>query len=231
MRFEDKVAAITGAGQGLGAGFAKAFAKEGAVAVLIGRTGGKLQAVAEEIRKEGGRALVKVCDIAVPEQVEQCFREIEQEAGNVDVLVNNAAYHKSVPVVETSNEEWLSQISINLNGTFFCTKAVLPAMIRNRYGKIINISSSAAKHFFPGFGAYAASKGGIVSFTHTLSEEVRILSGRITESRRLDNPFCSSPVMISRLRRKNPSAAINTILNNSCPSTESGIYPSLSYYL
>ena len=173
MRFEDKVAAITGAGQGLGAGFAKAFAKEGAVAVLIGRTGGKLQAVAEEIRKEGGRALVKVCDIAVPEQVEQCFREIEQEAGNVDVLVNNAAYHKSVPVVETSNEEWLSQISINLNGTFFCTKAVLPAMIRNRYGKIINISSSAAKHFFPGFGAYAASKGGIVSFTHTLSEEVK----------------------------------------------------------
>ena len=109
--------------------------KEGAVAVLIGRTGGKLQAVAEEIRKEGGRALVKVCDIAVPEQVEQCFREIEQEAGNVDVLVNNAAYHKSVPVVETSNEEWLSQISINLNGTFFCTKAVLPAMIQNRYGK------------------------------------------------------------------------------------------------
>lgn len=149
MRFEDKVAAITGAGQGLGAGFAKAFAKEGAVAVLIGRTGDKLQAVAEEIRKEGGRALVKVCDIAVPEQVEQCFREIEQEAGNVDVLVNNAAYHKSVPVVETSNEEWLSQISINLNGTFFCTKAVLPAMIRNRYGKSLTSVPRPPNTSFP----------------------------------------------------------------------------------
>lgn len=149
MRFEDKVAAITGAGQGLGAGFAKAFAKEGAVAVLIGRTGGKLQAVAEEIRKEGGRALVKVCDIAVPEQVEQCFREIEQEAGSVDVLVNNAAYHKSVPVVETSNEEWLSQISINLNGTFFCTKAVLPAMIRNRYGKSLTSVPRPPNTSFP----------------------------------------------------------------------------------
>lgn len=173
MRFEQKVAAVTGAGQGLGAGFAKAFAKEGAVLALIGRTEHKLQAVAKEILENGGKAVVKTCDIGVPEQVERCFKEIEQEAGEVDVLVNNAAYHKSIPVVETSNEEWLNQISINLNGTFFCTRAVLPAMIRKKYGKIINISSSAAKHFFPGFGAYAASKGGIVSFTHTLSEEVK----------------------------------------------------------
>ena len=82
-------------------------------------------------------------------------------------------YHKSVPVVETSNEEWLSQISINLNGTFFLHKGSPAGHDTEPVRKIINISSSAAKHFFPGFGAYAASKGGIVSFTHTLSEEVK----------------------------------------------------------
>lgn len=174
MRFQNKVAAVTGAGQGLGAGFAKTLAREGAVAVLIGRTAWKLQKVADEIQGAGGTALVKVCDISEYKQVMSCFAQIEEEVGSVDILINNAAYHKSIPVVDTPEEEWVSQIGINLNGTFFCTKAVLQAMLKKKYGKIINISSSAAKHFFPGFGAYAASKGGIVSFTHTLSEEVKV---------------------------------------------------------
>jgi NAD(P)-dependent dehydrogenase (short-subunit alcohol dehydrogenase family) len=93
--------------------------------------------------------------------------------GPVTILINNAAYHKSTKVVDTSLELWERQIQTNLTGTFLCSKAVLPSMLERRYGKIVNISSSAAKHFFPGFGAYAASKGGIVSFTHTLSEEVK----------------------------------------------------------
>lgn len=173
MKFEGKIVAITGAGQGIGEGIAKAFAKEGAIPVLIGRTERKLKKVSDEIKSEGGQAVIKVCDIGDPEQVKTCFLELENSVGSVDILVNNAAYHVSIPVVETSTEEWLKQIGINLNGTFFCTKAVLPSMIEKKYGKIINISSSAAKHFFPGFGAYAASKGGIVSFTHTLSEEVK----------------------------------------------------------
>lgn len=173
MNFAGKVVAITGAGQGLGAGFAKEFARMGAKVVLIGRTASKLEKVAEEIRSTRGFARVALCDVGQAAEVERTFREVISELGGVDVLVNNAAYHKSISVVDTTVEEWSRHIDINLNGTFYCTKAVLPGMIERRYGKIINLSSAGAKLFFPGFGAYAASKGGIVSLTQILSEEVK----------------------------------------------------------
>jgi len=173
MRFQDKVVVVTGAGQGLGARFAQDFAAEGARVALLGRTLSKVEAVAQSIREGGGNALAFACDVGDSGQVEKAFDAILAAWGRVDVLINNAAVHKSIPVAETPVEEWDQQIRINLSGTFYCTKAVLPGMIARRCGKIINISSSAAKHFFPGFGAYAASKGGIVSFTHTLSEEVK----------------------------------------------------------
>lgn len=164
---------VTGAGQGLGARFAEDFAAQGAVVMLLGRTLKKVEAVGDRILASGGRAKTFACDVGDSADVAKVFSEIQSEYGHVDVLVNNAAIHKSISVVDTPVEEWDAQIRINLSGTFYCTKAVLKGMIERRYGKIINISSSAAKHFFPGFGAYAASKGGIVSFTHTLSEEVK----------------------------------------------------------
>lgn len=173
MTFEGKVAVITGAGQGLGAGFARDFARQGASVYLLGRTLSKVERVAEEIRAAGGKAVAMGCDVSEQAQVEACFRDILAREGKVDILVNNAAYYKSNSVLETTVEDWKRHIDSNLNGTFYCIKAVLPGMIERKYGKIINMSSSGAKLFFPGFGAYAASKGGIVSLTQILSEEVK----------------------------------------------------------
>lgn len=173
MKFEGKVAVITGAGQGLGTGFAKDFARQGAKVYLLGRTYSKVEKVADEIRAEGGCATALGCDVGDRGQVKDCFERILAESGKVDILVNNAAYHKSLSVLETSMDEWDKHLNSNLNGTFYCIKAVLPGMVERKYGKIINISSSGAKLFFPGFGAYAASKGGIVSLTQILSEEVK----------------------------------------------------------
>ena len=173
MRFQDKLVVVTGAGQGLGAEFSKQFAAEGAQVILLGRTGAKVEKVAEGIRAEGYKAVAMECDISSAEKVEETFKAIEEKFGTVDVLINNAAYYKSSNIVDTPIDEWKKHIDTNLNGSFYCTKAVLPGMIEKRYGKIVNLSSSGAKLFFPGFGAYAASKGGIVSMTQILSEEVK----------------------------------------------------------
>lgn len=171
--FTNKVVIVTGASRGLGAGIAKAFAKCGAKVMLVSRTLEKLQQVQQAIFDEGGSAEICACDIANENSVNSMLEKTHRLFGPVDILINNAAYHKSVSVVETSKALWDAQIETNLTGTFLCSRAVLPDMVKRSYGKIVNISSSAAKHFFPGFGAYAASKGGIVSFTHTLSEEVK----------------------------------------------------------
>ena len=173
QRFAGKTVLVTGAGQGLGKAFSSAFAQEGARVALVGRTASKLESAQKEIAGLGGYSRAYPCDISVESEVKSMIRAVVGDLGDIHILINNAAYHKSVPVEQTDIDLWNRQISTNLTGTFLCTREVLGPMIEKQYGKIINISSSAAKHFFPGFGAYAASKGGMVSFTQTLSEEVK----------------------------------------------------------
>ncbi len=173
-RFQDKVAIVTGAGRGLGAQYAKDLAEEGAVVALWDLSAVNLEKTKNEIESNGGRAISYTTDITNYAEVEKNVSDIVYQFGKIDILINNAAYHKSQPVVDTSIEDWKKQIETNLNGSFYCTKAVLPYMISKKYGKILNIASAAAKVFFPGFAAYGASKAGLVNFTNILSEEVKL---------------------------------------------------------
>jgi len=133
-----------------------------------------LEKTKNEIEDKGGRAVIYTTDITNYAEVEKNVSDLVYQFGKIDILINNAAYHKSQPVVDTSIEDWKKQIETNLNGSFYCTKAVLPYMLSKKYGKILNIASAAAKVFFPGFAAYGASKAGLVNFTNILSEEVKL---------------------------------------------------------
>jgi NAD(P)-dependent dehydrogenase (short-subunit alcohol dehydrogenase family) len=173
-RFQDKVAIITGAGRGLGAQYAKDLAREGAAVAIWDINAANLEKVKQEIIAEGGRVVTATTDITDYAEVEKSVAEVVRAFGRVDILINNAAFHRSQPVAETPIEDWKKQIDTNLNGSFYCARAVLPHMLRQQYGKILNIASAAAKVYFPGFAAYGASKAGVVNFGNILSEEVKL---------------------------------------------------------
>ena len=158
----DKVALITGGGRGIGRAIALTFAAHGARVAVAARTREQVESVAQEI---GGDALV--CDVSNPDQVAEIFADIKP-----DILVNNAGIAESATLVNTTDELWQRHLAINLSGTFYCTRAALPAMLEKRWGRIINIASIAAKTGSPYIAAYAASKHGVLGLTRVAALEV-----------------------------------------------------------
>jgi len=160
-----KTALITGGGRGIGRAIALAFAREGMRIAVAARTGEQVEGVAREI---GNDAIALVCDVADSQSVAAMFERV----GDVDILVNNAGVAESATIVNTTDELWHRHLAINLSGTFYCTRAALPAMLKKGWGRIINIASIAGKTGAPYIAAYSASKHGVLGLTKSIALEV-----------------------------------------------------------
>lgn len=160
-----KTALITGGGRGIGRAIALGFAREGIRIVVAARTAEQINQVADEI---GNDAIAIVCDVSDPQSVARMF----SEAGDIDILVNNAGIAESATLVNTTDELWHRHLSINLSGTFYCTRAALPAMLKKGWGRVINIASIAGKTGAPYIAAYSASKHGVMGLTRSIALEI-----------------------------------------------------------
>lgn len=175
MKLDNRVAIITGAGQGIGRSYAEKFADEGAAVVVADINGDKATDVADSITAAGGRALATITDVSDSESVRQMVDSAVATFGGVDILVNNAAVFSTLkmkPFEEISGDEWDRLFAVNAKGTFLCCQAVSPIMRKNRYGRIINISSSVVVTGRPNYAHYIASKGAVWALTHALATEM-----------------------------------------------------------
>ncbi|TPQ32970.1 SDR family NAD(P)-dependent oxidoreductase [Cupriavidus pinatubonensis] len=167
-----KKAVVTGGARGIGRAIALAFAREGAdVAVLDLRKEDAVRAAAE-VAELDVESLAVAADVASESSVNAALAEVEAEFGRIDILVNNAGFDSASHVVNMTTETWDRMMDVNLRGVFLCTRAVLPGMLKNRHGRIINLSSQLAHKGAPEMAHYAAAKAGVIGFTRSLAYEV-----------------------------------------------------------
>lgn len=170
---QGKTALITGAGRGIGRAAALHLAKEGVHVGLLGRTEEHLKKTAEEARALGVKAYYASADVASNESVKRASAQLEENLGSIDILINNAGIAKFGGFLELAPEDWENVIQVNLLGSYYVTRAVLPGMIERKAGDIINISSTAGQKGAPVTSAYSASKFGLLGLTESLAMEVR----------------------------------------------------------
>lgn len=177
---KNKTALVTGAGKGIGRAVALALAAEGVNVGLIARTEKDLQAVAEEIKAIGVNVAYATADISNRAQVEAAVAAVTTALGNIEILVNNAGTGTFGKFLELEPDAWEQQIKVNLFGTYYTIRAVLPQMLEKQAGDIINISSTAGKNGAAGTSAYSASKFGVFGLGESLMQEVRKHNIRVT---------------------------------------------------
>jgi 3-oxoacyl-[acyl-carrier protein] reductase len=172
MSLKDRIAFITGGSRGIGRACAVALAEAGADIVVGSRALEKLNSVVAEIESLGKRALPAELDVSDSVQVQTVFETVLQRFGRIDILVNNAGITKDMLLLRMKRQDWESVFQTNLTGAFLCSQEAVKIMLRQKYGRIINISSVVGQSGNPGQTSYAASKAGILGFTKALALEV-----------------------------------------------------------
>ncbi|MBN8561605.1 MAG: 3-oxoacyl-[acyl-carrier-protein] reductase [Leptolyngbya sp. UWPOB_LEPTO1] len=173
MELQGKVAIVTGASRGIGRATALALAEEGATVVVnYASSSGAADAVVAEIVGNGGSAIALQADVSKADQVDALINFTMEKYGRIDVLVNNAGITRDTLLLRMKPEEWQAVIDLNLTGVFLCTRAVSKIMLKQRSGRIVNITSVAGQMGNPGQANYSAAKAGVIGFTKTVAKEL-----------------------------------------------------------
>jgi NADP-dependent 3-hydroxy acid dehydrogenase YdfG len=205
-----RVAVVTGASSGIGEATARALAAAGAAVALAGRREDRLEALADRIDADGGRALAVATDVSNEDQAGQLIRRANEELGGLDILVNNAGVMLLGPVSGADTAQWRRMIDVNLLGLLYCTHAALPLMTEGGGGDIVNVSSVAGRRATLGSAVYNLTKFGVNAFTEALRQEVvqagirvSVIEPGMVETELVDhNTDATVLEMVNRLREE-----------------------------
>jgi len=172
MKLEGRVALVTGASQGIGQACALALARQGASVALAARNRQKLEEVAGQIAATGGKAAVFAMDVAEEDQIKSAIKSAIAHFGKIDILVNNAGIARDQLVMRMKRTDWDAVLNTNLTSAYLCTQQVIGSMLKQRWGRIINITSVFGQMGQAGQANYASSKAGLIGLTMALAREV-----------------------------------------------------------
>jgi len=173
VKLRDRVAVVTGSGRGIGEAIALALSKEGACVVVSDIDAGSAQKTSDQINSMQGKSIAVRADVSSRSEVRDLFNKTIERFGRIDILVNNAGIFSRTPILEISEDQWDRVIDVNLKGTFLCCQEAVPVMLKQRYGRIVNMASLAGKRGGVTSGInYASSKGGVISLTRALAKQL-----------------------------------------------------------
>jgi 3-oxoacyl-[acyl-carrier protein] reductase len=172
MTLSGRVALVTGASQGIGRACALRLAQSGATLAVASRSQGKLQELVSQIEASGGKAAAFALDVGEEEQIKSAFKAVIAQFGKIDILVNNAGITRDQLVMRMKRADWDSVLNTNLTSAYLCTQQAISSMLKQRWGRIINVTSIFGQMGQAGQANYAASKAGLIGLTMAIAREV-----------------------------------------------------------